>query len=79
VEGWVNRIKVRKVRCTDLKITINRFTVPPSAHVELWAHAELEPGGTFGGLTGPFHPHVTLKLEWEDDYWRIAEANVAQE
>jgi len=79
VESWIDRIKVRKVRCTDLKININRFTVPPTAHVELWAHAELEPGGTFGNMTGPFHPRVELDLEWEEDSWRIAGAKVDQD
>jgi len=78
-EGWLTSYKVRKVNCTDLKITINRLMVPPQARVELWAHAELEPGAAYMGMTGPFHPRVTLNLEWEEDEWRIAEADVARD
>jgi hypothetical protein len=78
-EGWLSRYRVRRVKCTDLKIEINRLTVPPTAHVELWAHAELEPGASFGGMTGPFHPRVTLDLEWEDDRWKISGADVLRD
>ncbi len=78
-QSWLGHFKVRKVSCTDLKIKINRLTVPPSAHVELWAHAELEPGASFGGVTGPFHPRVTLDLEWEDETWKISGAEVARD
>lgn len=77
-ESWLHSYRVRKVRCTDLKISINRHTIPPTAHVELWAHVELEPGAAFGSMTGPFHPYVSLDMEWEDNYWRIAAAEVRQ-
>lgn len=75
-QHWIDQIRVRKVRCTDLKITINRFTVPPTAEVELWAHVDLEDGVSYMGMSGPFHPRVKLQLEWENKYWRISGANV---
>lgn len=74
---WVESYRVRNVNLSNLKITVNKHTAPPSAHVEMWASVDYGgDGANTGGFSGRTARRVKMDLEFEDGRWRVADANV---